>query len=132
VTLLISLIGQRFLPRGHPLLSPFVRHCCTRAAFLLVSQAGESGLTLLPPCSLSGEADLEAVAAKPKEDGCCGRRPSCLGGTCVQKALATKGLLVKKLLTMGGLLAFVGGSLVEESLLDIEYLTIHVDAGAMA
>jgi hypothetical protein len=45
---------------------PFVRHCRTRAAFLLVLQAGKSGLTLLLPCSLLGEADLEVAAAKPK------------------------------------------------------------------
>ncbi len=56
---------------------------------------------------------------KPKEDGCCSRHPSCLGGTCVQKALATSSLLVKKPLTTGGLLAFVGGSLIEESLATI-------------
>ncbi len=79
-------------------------------------QACESGLTLLPLCSLLGKVDLEAAAAKPKENGCCGRRPSCLGGACIQKALATSGLLVKKQLTTGGLLAFVGGSLVEDSL----------------
>jgi hypothetical protein len=112
--MLIGLIGQHFLLRGCRLLSLFIRHCHTRAAFLLVSQAGKSGLTLLPPCSLSGKADLEATAAKPKEDGCCGRGPSCLGGACIQKALATCGLLVKKPLTTGGLLAFIGGLLAKE------------------
>jgi hypothetical protein len=121
-TLLIGLIDQRFLPRGRHLSSPFVRHCRACAAFLLVSQAGESGLKLLPPCSLSGEADLEAAAAKPKEDCCCGRRLSCLGSACIQKALATSSLLVKKLLTTGGLLAFIGGSLIEESLVTIGLL----------
>ncbi len=77
---------------------------------------------MLPLRGLLGVADLEAAAAKPKEDGCCGHRPSCLSGACIQKALATSGLLVKKPLTTGGLLAFVGGSLVEESLATIGLL----------
>ncbi len=64
------------------------------------------------------------AVAKPKEDGCCGRRPSCLGGVCVDKALATSSLLVKKLLMMGGLLAFIGGTLVEESLPMIGLLAV--------
>jgi hypothetical protein len=119
---LIGLISQHFLPCGRCLSLPFVCHCRACAAFLLVSQVGKSGLTLLPPCSLSGEADLEAAAAKPKEDGCCSRRPSCLGGGCVQKALATSGLLVKKPLTTGGLLAFVSASLIKESLATIGLL----------
>ncbi len=86
-----------------------------RVAFLLVLQAGKSSLTLLLPCSLLGKADLEAAEAKPKEDGCYGCCPLCLGSACIQKALATS-LLVKKPLMMGGFLAFVGGSLVEELL----------------
>jgi hypothetical protein len=79
-------------------------------------QADKSGFTLLPPCSLLGKADLETAAAKPKEDGCCGNRPSFLGSACIQKAFATSGLLVKKPLTTGGLLAIVGGLLVKELL----------------
>ncbi len=98
-TLLISLIGQRFLPRGRHLSLPFVRHFCARAAFLLVSQAGESGLALLPPCSLSGEADLEAAAAKPKEDSL-----GCRHLSCTSSAFATSSLLVEKALTMCSLL----------------------------
>jgi hypothetical protein len=60
---------------------------------------------LLPLCSCPGESNLKAVAAKPKEDGCCGRRPSCLGGAFVKKAL-----------TMSSLLMFVRGTLVEKML----------------
>jgi hypothetical protein len=81
---------------------------------MLVLQACESGLTFLLPCSCPGKADLEAAVAKPKEDGCCGCHLLCLGGACVEKASATSGLLIKKPLTMGGLLAFVGGTLIEE------------------
>jgi hypothetical protein len=71
------------------------------AAFLLVLQAGESSLTLLPPCSLSGEADLEAAAAKPKEDnsGCrhlsCMSSPFAMSSLLVEKVLTTCSLLVK-------------------------------------
>jgi hypothetical protein len=36
-----------------------------RAAFLLVLQAGKSGLTLLMPQCLMGKPCMEAVAAKP-------------------------------------------------------------------
>ncbi len=74
---------------------------------MLVLLAGESGLMLLPPCSHPGEAGLEAVVTKPKEDGCCHCRLSCLGSVCVKKALVTSGLLVEQLLTMGGLLALL-------------------------
>ncbi len=63
--LLIGLIGQRFLLCGHRLSLLFVRHCRARAAFLLVSQAGESGLTLLLLQSLAGKPGEEAAAAKP-------------------------------------------------------------------
>jgi hypothetical protein len=56
-TLLVSLVGQCFLLRGHCLLLPFFCHSHACAAFLLISQAGESGLTLLPPCSCLGKAD---------------------------------------------------------------------------
>ncbi len=62
------------------------------------------------------------AAAKPKEDGCCGRRPSCLGSACSQKALVTSGLLVKKPLMTRGLLALVGGLLIEKSLVTIGLL----------
>jgi hypothetical protein len=52
-------------------------------------QAGKSGLTLLPPCSSLGEADLEAVAANPQEDGACGHRPLFLGSAFVNKVLVS-------------------------------------------
>jgi hypothetical protein len=90
-TSLISLMDQRFLPCGRRLSSPFVCHCRARAAFLLVLQAGKSGLTLLLPCSLLGEADLEAAAAKPKEDSL-----GCRHLSCKSSAFATSSLLVKK------------------------------------
>ncbi len=99
MTSLISLIGQRFLPRGRRLSSPFVRHCRARAAFLLVSQVGESGLALLPPCSLSGEADLEVAAAKPKEDSL-----GCHHLSCTSSAFVMSSLLVGKALTTCSLL----------------------------
>ncbi len=67
---------------------------------------------MLLPCSCPGKADLEAVIAKPKDDGCCGCHLLCLGSACIEKALATSVLLIKKLLMMGGLLAFVSGTLV--------------------
>jgi hypothetical protein len=104
-TLLIGLIGQRFLPCGRRLLLPFFRHYCARTTFLLVLQAGKSGITLLPPCSHSGKADLEAVAVKPKEDGCWDRRRLCLGSAFIKKALVTSGFLM-----------FVRSTLVEETL----------------
>jgi hypothetical protein len=53
--------------------SPFVRHCHARVAFLLVLQAGKSGLTLLSLQSLASKPGMEALTAKPQEDdsGCC-------------------------------------------------------------
>ena len=104
-TLLIGLIGQCFLPRGRFLSSPLVSHCRAQAAYLLVSQAGKSGLTLLLPQSLASKPGMEALTAKPQEDysGC--RRLSCMGS-----ALATSSLLVEDALAMHSLLAFKGSS----------------------
>jgi hypothetical protein len=65
--------------RCHLLLLQFFHHCHAHAAFLIVLQAGESGLTLLPPCSCPGKEDLEAAAANPKGDGACGYFPLFLG-----------------------------------------------------
>jgi hypothetical protein len=134
-TLLIGLIGQRFLPRGRRLSLPFVRHCRARAAFLLVSQVDESGLTLLLPQSLASEPGMEASMAKPQEDDLGCRCLSCVGSALatsslfVEDALATHSLLafkgssfVKKALSgassllAGGLLVFVGGTLVKKAL----------------
>jgi hypothetical protein len=39
------------------------------SAFLLILQAGKSGLTMLPPFSPSGKPNMEAAAPKLKEDG---------------------------------------------------------------
>ncbi len=80
---------------------------------------------LLSPQSLAGKLDVEAAVAKPLEDGLGGRHPSCkssvlghtaMSGLFVKKALTTCSLLVEKPLTTGGLLAFVGSTLVKESL----------------
>ncbi len=93
---LIGVVGQCFLPRGRRLSSPFFRNCRTCAAFLLVMRAGKSGLTLLLPCSRPGEADYEAAAANPQEDGACGHRPLFLGSRFIKKALALSGHKFKR------------------------------------
>jgi hypothetical protein len=71
---------------------------------------------MLPPFSHLGQPNMEMAAAKSKEDGCSGRHLSCIGGRFVHKLLAASGLHVNKALAMGGLLAFVGGTLVKEVL----------------
>jgi hypothetical protein len=109
--LLIGLLGQCFLPRGHRLSLPFVRHCHARAAFLLVLQAGKSGLTLLLPQSLASKLGMEALTAKPHEDDLGCRRLLCVGS-----ALATCGLLVEDALATHSLLAFKGSSFVKKAL----------------
>jgi hypothetical protein len=131
-TMLISLIGQRFLPCGRRLLLLLVSHGRKQAALLLVSQAGESGLTLLSTQSLASKPGMEASTAKPQEDDLGCRRLSCVGSTLatsgllVEDALATHSLLVlegssKALsgassLLAGGLLAFVGSTLIKKAL----------------
>jgi hypothetical protein len=67
--------------------------------------------------------DLEAAAAKPKKDGCCSRRPSCLGSVFVKKALVTssfltfvRGMLVDKALATSSLLLLTSGILVNKAL----------------
>jgi hypothetical protein len=65
---------------------------------------------------------FEAAAVKPKEEGCCGCHPLCLGGTCIDKALAMSSLLIKKSLMMGSLLAFIGCMLIQELLVMISLL----------
>jgi hypothetical protein len=77
---------------------------------------GERPHVAAPPFSPSGKLNMEAVAEKPKEDGCTSCHSLCVGGAFVHKALATSGLLVKKLLAVGSLLAFVGSTLVKEAL----------------
>jgi hypothetical protein len=62
--------------------------------------------------------------AKPKEDGCCSRCLSCLGSGCIDKLVAMSSVLIKKLLMMGRLLAFVGGTLVKESLATSGHLVV--------
>jgi hypothetical protein len=114
------------------------------ASFLLVSQAGESGLTLLSlPQSLASKPGMEALTAKPQEDDSGCRHLSCVGsmlatsGLLVEDALATHSLLafegslfVKKVfsgmssLLAGGLLAFMGGTLIKKALAGC-----HLEAG---
>jgi hypothetical protein len=74
-TLRLGVVGQRFFSCGRHLMLPLCHNCCMRPAFLLISQVGKSSLTLLPQCSCLGKVDFEVAAAKPKEDGCCGRHP---------------------------------------------------------
>jgi hypothetical protein len=75
---------------------------------------------LLSPRSLAGKPDMQAVAAKPQEDGLGCHHLSCKSSAFGHKVINS--LLVEKPLTTGGLLAFVGGSLVEESLATIGLL----------
>jgi hypothetical protein len=110
-TLLIGLLGIHFLLRGRRLSSPFVHHCHARAAFLLISQAGESGLTLLLPQSLASKPGMEASTAKPQEDDLGCRRLSCVGS-----ALATCSLLIEDALATHSLLAFEGSSFIKMAL----------------
>jgi hypothetical protein len=81
---------------------------------MLILQAGKSGISMLPLFSHLGQLNIEAVAAKPKEDGCSSRHLLCIGGAFAHKLLAVSGLHFEKALAMGSLLAFVGGTLVKE------------------
>ncbi len=74
---------------------------------------------LLLPQSLAGEPDVEAMAAKPQEDGLGCRHLSCKSSAFGHKA--TSSLLIKKALTTcsllaGSLLVFLGGTLVKEAM----------------
>ncbi len=80
---------------------------------------------MLSPQSLAGEPDVKVVAAKPQEDSLGCRHLSCkssafghkaMSSLLVEKVLMTCSLLVKKPLTTGGLLEFVGGTLVKMAL----------------
>jgi hypothetical protein len=108
---LVSLVGYGLCLRSGRLLTLFLRLQCASAAFLLVLQAGKSGLTLLSPQGLASELGVEASTAKPQEDdlGC-----RCL--SCVGSALATSGLLVEDALATHSLLAFEGSSFVKKAL----------------
>jgi hypothetical protein len=88
---------------------------------------------LLLPRSLAGKPDVEAAAAKPQEDGAGCPHLSCKSSAfsheatsslLVEKALTTCSLLVKKPLTTGGLLAFVGSTLIKELLAMIGLLAL--------
>jgi hypothetical protein len=133
--LLVSLVGYGLCSRGGHLLTLFLQLQRTSAAFLLVLQAGKSGLTLLSPRGLASKPGVEALTAKPQEDDLGCFHLSCLGsalatsGLLVEDALATHSLLafkgslfVKKALSgassllVGGLLVFVGGTLVKKAL----------------
>jgi hypothetical protein len=80
-------------------------------AFLLVSQAGESGFMLLLLQSLASKPGVEASTAKPQEDDSGCRHLSCVGST-----LATSGLLVEDALATHSLLAFEGSSFIKKEL----------------
>ncbi len=76
---------------------------------------------------------MEAVAAKPQEDGAGCPHLSCKSSTfghkatsslLVEKVLMMCSLLIKKPLTMDGFLAFVGGTLVKELLATINLLAL--------
>ncbi len=98
-------------------------------------QAGKSSLTLLLPQGLVSKPGVEVLTAKPQEDDLGCRCLLCIGsalatsGLLVEDALATHSLLVFKgnsfvkialsgasSFLVGGLLAFVGGTLVKKAL----------------
>ncbi len=118
---------------------------CTSAAFLLMLQASKRGLTLLSLRGLASKPGVEALTAKPQEDNLGCRHLSCVGsvlatsGHLVEDALAMhslpafKGsLFIKKALScvssllVGGLLAFVGGTLVKKA-----FVGCHLEAVAL-
>jgi hypothetical protein len=107
---LVSLISYGLCSRSGNLLTLFLRLQRASAAFLLVLQAGKSGLTLLSPQGLASEPGVKALMAKPQEDdlGC-----RCL--SCVGNALATSSLLVEDALATHSLLAFEGSSFVKKA-----------------
>jgi hypothetical protein len=132
---LVSLVGYGLCLRGCRLLTLLLCLQRTSTAFLFVSQAGKSGLTLLSPQGQASKPGVETSTAKPQDDdlGCCCL--SCMGsalttsGFLVEDALAMHSLLVfvgslffKKVLSgassllVGGFLAFVGGTLVKKAL----------------
>jgi hypothetical protein len=70
-TALFGLAGQSLHSHGSHLLMLFFNKHCTCAAFVLVLQAGKSGLMLQLPGSQAGKPCMETVAVKPQEDGAC-------------------------------------------------------------
>jgi hypothetical protein len=128
--LLGSLVNCGLRAHGGHLSTLFLGKCHMPAAVLLIAQACKGGLTLLVPQSLADELDVEAAAAKPQEDGAGGRPFSCLGSAFGQPLVlgnapgkevfgkkqpsllaGTSGLLIKKLLAAGSLLAGMSGFL---------------------
>ncbi len=111
LVLLISLVRYGLCSRGGRLLTLLLRLQRMSAAFLLVLQAGKSSLMLLSPGGLASKLGVEASTAKPQEDdlGC-----RCL--LCVGSSLATSGLLVEDALATHSLLAFEGSSKVKKAL----------------
>jgi hypothetical protein len=76
-----------------------------------VLQVGKISLTLLLPRGLASNPGMEASTAKPQEDDLGCRRLSCVGS-----ALGTSGLLVEDALATHSLLAFEGSSEVKKAL----------------
>jgi hypothetical protein len=108
---LVSLIGYGLCLCGGHLLTLFLRLQRASAAFLLMLQVGKSGLTLLSPRGLASKPGMEALMAKPQEDGLGCRHLSCLGST-----LATRGLFIEDALATQSLLAFEGSAFVKKAL----------------
>jgi hypothetical protein len=81
---LVSLVGYGLCSRGSRLFTLFLRLQRASAAFLLMLQAGKSGLTLLSPRSLVSKPGVEASMAKPQEDD-----SGCHHLLCLGSALAT-------------------------------------------
>jgi hypothetical protein len=116
---LISLVGYGLCLHGGRLLTLFLRLQRASAAFLLVLQAGKSGLMLLLPRGLASKPGVEASTAKPQEDDLGCRHLLCLGS-----ALATSGLLVEDMLATHSLLAFEGSSFVKKALSSVSSLLV--------
>jgi hypothetical protein len=114
---LVSLVGYGLCSRGSHLLTLFFRLQRASAAFLLMLQAGKSGLTLLSPRGLASEPGMEASTAKPQEDDLGCRHLLCLGS-----ALATSRLLVEDVLATHSLLAFEGSLFVKKALSGVSSL----------
>ena len=108
---LVSLVGYGLCLRGSRLLTLLLRLQRASAAFLLVLQAGKSGLTLLSPRGLASKLGMGASTANPQEDDSGCRRLSCVGS-----ALVASGLLIEDALATHSLLAFEGSLFVKTAL----------------
>jgi hypothetical protein len=85
VLLALSLIKMALFLGKSVLAALSLGECRTPVAGVLITQARKSGLTVLTPCCLAGEPDVEAATAEPQEDCSCGL---------VEKLLAAGGRLL--------------------------------------